>query len=42
MLACVFYHPLINPIVNPAAEILPVNEITKIVMVNEAALCCSR
>ncbi len=33
MLACVFYHPLINPIVNPAAEILPVNEIPKIVMV---------
>jgi len=26
MLACVFYHPLINPIVNPA-EILPVNGI---------------
>ena len=35
MLACVFYHPLINPIVNTAAEILPVNEIPKIVIAND-------
>jgi hypothetical protein len=29
------YHPLINPIVNPAAEILPVNGIPKIVIAND-------
>jgi hypothetical protein len=30
------YHPLINPIVNPA-DILPVNGIPKLVIVTEAA-----
>ncbi|MDQ3975543.1 MAG: hypothetical protein M3264_03360 [Thermoproteota archaeon] len=29
------YHPLINPIVNPAADILPVNGIPKIVIAND-------
>jgi hypothetical protein len=31
MIACIFYYPLINPIVNPA-DILPVNGISKLVV----------
>ena len=34
MIACIFYHPFINPIVNPA-DILPVNGIPKLVIANE-------
>jgi hypothetical protein len=37
MIACIFYHPLINPIVNPA-DILPVNGIPKPVIANEEAV----
>ena len=34
MIACIFYHPFINPIVNPA-DILPVNGMPKLVIANE-------
>ena len=36
-LTILFYHPLINPIVNPA-DILPVKEIPKLVIANEEAV----
>jgi hypothetical protein len=35
-----YYHPLINPIVNPA-DILPVNGIPKVVIANEEAVAAA-
>jgi hypothetical protein len=37
MIACIFYHPFINPIVNPA-DMLPVNGIPKFVIANAEAV----
>ena len=35
------YHPLINPRVNPIADLLPVNGIPKVVIVRDPSVCVS-
>jgi hypothetical protein len=40
MIACIFYHPLINPIVNPA-DILPVRGIPMLFIANEDAVAAA-
>ena len=40
MIACILYHPFINPIVNPA-DILPVSGIPKLVIANEETVAAA-